>query len=55
MSLVPMILTNFTSGELSPRLSGRVDVAKYFNGCQTLENFLVHPHGGITRRRPRRE
>jgi hypothetical protein len=50
MSLVPMILTNFTSGELSPRLSGRVDVAKYFNGCQTLENFLVHPHGGITRR-----
>jgi len=50
MSLVPMILTNFTSGELSPRLSGRVDVAKYFNGCQTLENFLVHPHGGVTRR-----
>ncbi len=50
MSLVPMILTNFTSGELSPRLYGRVDVAKYFNGCQTLENFLVHPHGGITRR-----
>ena len=50
MSLVPVILTNFTSGELSPRLSGRVDVAKYFNGCQTLENFLVHPHGGITRR-----
>ena len=50
MSLVPVILTNFTSGELSPRLSGRVDVAKYFNGCQTLENFLVHPHGGVTRR-----
>ena len=50
MSLVPMILTNFTSGELSPRLSGRVDVAKYFNGCQVLENFLVHPHGGVTRR-----
>ncbi len=50
MSLVPLILTNFTSGELSPRLSGRVDVAKYFNGCQTLENFLVHPHGGVTRR-----
>ncbi len=50
MSLVPMILTNFTSGELSPRLAGRVDVSKYFNGCQSLENFLVQPHGGVVRR-----
>jgi hypothetical protein len=50
MSLVPVILTNFTSGELSPRLAGRVDVSKYFNGCQSLENFLVQPHGGVTRR-----
>jgi len=45
-----MILTNFTSGELSPRLAGRVDVSKYFNGCQSLENFLVQPHGGVARR-----
>lgn len=44
------ILTNFTSGELSPRLSGRVDITKYFNGCQVLENFIVMPHGGIDRR-----
>lgn len=50
MSLIPITLTNFTSGEVSPRLSGRVDMSKYFNGCLTLENFLVHPHGGITRR-----
>ncbi|GAB6127097.1 phage tail protein [Humidesulfovibrio idahonensis] len=50
MSLVPVILTNFTSGELSPRLAGRVDVSKYFNGCQSLENFLVQPHGGVARR-----
>ena len=50
MSLVPIIITNFTSGELSPRLAGRVDVSKYFNGCQALENFLVQPHGGVTRR-----
>lgn len=50
MSLVPVLLTNFTSGELSPRLAGRVDVSKYFNGCQSLENFLAQPHGGVTRR-----
>lgn len=50
MSLTPVLLTNFTSGELSPRLAGRVDVSKYFNGCQSLENFLAQPHGGVARR-----
>jgi hypothetical protein len=42
--------TNFTAGELSPRLDGRTDVGKYFNGCKTLENMVVHPHGAATRR-----
>ena len=42
--------TNFTAGELSPRLDGRVDLQKYFNGCKKLQNFVVHPHGGATRR-----
>jgi hypothetical protein len=50
MSMVTALLTNFTSGELSPRLEGRVDVNRYQNGCRRLENFLVHPHGGATRR-----
>lgn len=42
--------TNFTAGELSPRLDGRTDVTKYFNGCKKLQNFVVHPHGGASRR-----
>ncbi len=42
--------TNFTAGELSPRLDKCVDLSKYRNGCSTLENFLVHAHGGATRR-----
>ncbi len=42
--------TNFTAGELSPRLDGRIDLAKYQNGVRSLKNFLVHPHGGVTRR-----
>ncbi len=50
MSRIPLTLTNFTCGEVSPRLAGRVDMAKYYNGCMTLTNFLVHPHGGVTRR-----
>ena len=44
------ILTNFTSGELSPLLDGRVDVAKYYNGAKTLENYIPLPYGGTIRR-----
>jgi len=44
------IQTNFTAGELSPRLEGRVDISKYANGVQTLKNMLIYPHGGVTRR-----
>ncbi len=43
-------LTNFTAGELSPRLDGRTDLSKYYNGVSELENFVVHPHGGVSRR-----
>ena len=42
--------TNFTAGQLSDRLDGRTDIAKYGNGCKKLQNFLVHAHGGATRR-----
>ena len=42
--------SNFTSGELSPRLDGRIDLPKYYSGCKTLENMIVHPHGGAARR-----
>ena len=50
MPRATLIQTNFTGGELSPRLDGRVDVGKYFNGCRRLENMVVLPHGGATRR-----
>lgn len=50
MSIATPPITNFTAGELSTRLDGRVDLSKYFNGCRTLENFHVHPHGGATKR-----
>ncbi len=42
--------TNFTAGELSPRLYGHVDVAKYKNGLKTALNCTVLPHGPVTRR-----
>ena len=41
---------SFTAGELSPRMEGRTDFAKYFNGMTKCENFVVMPHGPVTRR-----
>ena len=41
---------SFTAGELSPQMEGRTDFQKYFNGCTRLENFVVLPHGPVTRR-----
>lgn len=50
MARVSPILTNFTSGEISPKLLGRVDLARYANAAQTIKNFIVLPFGGVTRR-----
>ncbi|GEM_PF-385924 len=49
MAKARVLRTNFTAGELSPRLEGRPDLAKYFNGAATLENYLVYPQGGVYR------
>ncbi len=44
------VINAFNSGEISPFLQGRIDVKKYYSGCQTLENMVVLPHGGVTKR-----
>lgn len=49
MARVNTVQTNFTAGELSPRVLGRVDIAKYQNGADTLENCYVMVHGGAVR------
>jgi hypothetical protein len=45
-----VILTNFTAGELSPRIYGRVDLAKYQNGARELRNVMSLPQGGARKR-----
>jgi hypothetical protein len=50
MARVAVELTNFTGGELSPRLDGRTDLTKYASGCSTLQNLVVYPHGSAARR-----
>ncbi len=42
--------TAFTSGELSPRMYARTDVARYNQGAKELENVIVLIHGGVLRR-----
>ena len=41
---------NFTSGQLSPRLLGRVDIDKYSSGAKQVQNWVVLPHGGVETR-----
>ena len=50
MARVHPFQTNFTSGELTPKLAGQVDFKKYNNGVETMENMTVFPQGGTTRR-----
>jgi len=50
MARVHPFQSNFTAGELSPRLEGQIDFDKYNNGCSELTNMFVFPHGGATRR-----
>jgi len=47
-----IISTNFTAGEQSPRLRGRVDIAKYNASAQELRNCVVLKQGGVTIRPP---
>ena len=41
---------SFSSGEISPLLHGRIDLSKYATGLSRLENMIVLPQGGVTRR-----
>ena len=50
MARVHPFQTNFTSGEISPKLFGRVAFKKYNNAVETMENMIVFPQGGTTRR-----
>jgi hypothetical protein len=50
MPRLRQIQTNFTAGELTPRVQGRVDIARYQNGAEIIENAYPVVHGGAVRR-----
>lgn len=43
------VQTNFTGGEFTPRLRGRVDIARYQNAAEEIRNAIVMVHGGARR------
>ncbi len=43
-------LNSFQYGELSPRFMARTDTEQYLKGAQKIENMIVLPSGGVTRR-----
>ena len=45
------IRTNFTAGELSTLINSRTQFQRYFNGSETLENWVVLAQGPIFRRK----
>ncbi len=51
MSKMRLVKTNFTAGEISPQLLGRGDLRAYENGAAELRNVILHPTGGLSRRR----
>lgn len=50
MTRARLVKTAFTSGELDPRLLGRLDLKAQEDGASRLRNVVVHPTGGVTRR-----
>lgn len=45
-----LLLSNFTGGEVSPRIYARPGVAKVANGLQLAENCILSTHGGAYKR-----
>lgn len=48
--MIPVPQTAFTSGEISPSLYGRQDLAKYDSAARFIQNFLIRPAGGASKR-----
>ena len=44
------IINNFINGEVGPKLYGRTDSEIYRRSCRSIENMIVHPQGGASRR-----
>lgn len=48
MTIIKYTQSNFTAGELDPKVYTRFDYDGYLKGCKTLRNFTPIPQGGFT-------
>lgn len=44
------IYMNFNSGELSPKVEGRLDLPRYYNGANRIRDWICLPQGGVETR-----
>ena len=51
MARVKQVVTDFTTGEISPRMIARTDLESYKHGAKEMVNAYPLPHGACTRRR----
>ncbi len=51
MSNLRQVKTNFTAGCIGRNLYGRGDLSIFENGARTLENVIIQPTGGVSRRK----
>ena len=45
-----VIQNSFNAGEISRLMEGRTDFPRYANSAYTLENWIIHTQGGVSRR-----
>ncbi len=50
MSRIVTVQSNFTSGEIDPKINARIDLQQYYNALETAQNVTIQPQGGIQRR-----
>lgn len=50
MGIIRKVQNNFTTGIVSRGVLARMDLDKYASACLRLENAIVHPQGGISKR-----
>ena len=50
MSRIVTVQSNFTSGEIDPKINARIDLQQYYNALDTAQNVTIQPQGGIKRR-----
>ncbi len=50
MAKVSTLQTSFNQGLLSPEMHGRTDLQQYYSGASVMDNVIVQPQGGFSKR-----